>query len=73
MKGEASDVSGLGAKLDILIRLFAINAVASLESQKEKAVLLNKAGLTPKEIAQLLDSTPNTISVALSKDKKEKG
>ena len=33
---------------------------------KEKTILLNTVGLAPKEIAELLGTTPNTVSVALS-------
>lgn len=65
------DSGDLGTKLDILIRLLALGQVSSLKTLKEKAVVLQKAGLAPKEIAALCDSTPNAVSVALSAAKKE--
>ncbi len=53
-------------KLDVLIRLMAIGLTAD-KPQIEQIVLLNKANFQPKEIAGLLGTTPNAVSVALSK------
>ena len=53
-------------KLDVLIRLLAISMTAD-KSQGEQIVLLNKANFQPKDIASLLGTTPNAVSVALSK------
>ena len=58
-------------KLDTLVRLVA-TAVCAERSQKEKIKILGGAGLTPKEIAELLGTTPNTVSVALSAMRKSK-
>jgi DNA-binding NarL/FixJ family response regulator len=58
-------------RLDALIRLTAITMFKD-KSQKEKIAILNLAGLTPKEIADFLDTTSNTVSVALSSMKKDK-
>jgi hypothetical protein len=58
-------------RLDALIRLTAI-AMFKDKSQKEKIAVLNLAGLTPKEIAEFLDTTPNSVSVAISMMKKDK-
>ena len=58
-------------RLDALIRLTAITMFKD-KSQKEKIAILNLAGLTPKEIADFLDTTPNTVSVALSAMKRDK-
>jgi DNA-directed RNA polymerase specialized sigma24 family protein len=58
------------AKLDILIRLLALSAVSDNQPLRENAVRLQRAGLTPKEIAILCDTTPNTVSVALSTAKR---
>lgn len=63
----SDDVS---ARVNILINLMALNVTAQLSSLKEKAILLNRAGLSPKEIASLFGTTPNTVSVALSTAKK---
>jgi DNA-binding CsgD family transcriptional regulator len=64
------DVSDLSKKLDTLIRLQAALAVSQYESQKEKIIFLNGAGLPPKDIADILGTTSNTVSVAISNYKK---
>jgi DNA-directed RNA polymerase specialized sigma24 family protein len=71
MKDDVGKIAQVEAKLDTLIRLFAMTVMKGLGSVKEKAVALSKAGLSPKEIAALCDTTPNTISVALSQAKRE--
>jgi DNA-binding NarL/FixJ family response regulator len=48
-----------------LVALTAINLVAG-RKQQEQIVLLTKAGYEPREIAELLGTTSNTVSVALS-------
>lgn len=70
MKDSADGIARLEAKLDAVIKLLALSSVAG-KSLKESAVHLSKAGLAPKEIAALCDSTPNAVSVALSNAKKE--
>ena len=62
--------SNIEAKLDTLIKLFALLAAPETLSLKDRAVRLQKAGLAPKEIAALCDTTPNTVSVALSAAKR---
>lgn len=64
------DFSRMEAKLDQLIRLSALLLAKDLPSLKEKALILSRAGLPPKDIAALFDSTPNAVSVALSTAKK---
>jgi DNA-binding NarL/FixJ family response regulator len=61
----------LEAKLDTLIRLFALAAIEDKKSQKDQILFLHKGGLGSKEIAELLDTTRNTVSVAISTAKKE--
>ncbi len=58
------------AKLDTLIRLFALAVAPDTLSLKDRALRLQRAGLSPKEIAALCDTTPNTVSVALSAAKR---
>ena len=65
-----SDNSEVEAKLDVLIRLMALFVAPETLSLKERALRLTKAGLAPKEIAALCDTTPNTVSVALSAAKR---
>ena len=58
-------------KLEVLIRLTAIGLCAD-KSQKEKIQILDSAGLPPKHIAEMLGTTPNTVSVALAGLRKER-
>ncbi|MBK8457829.1 MAG: sigma-70 family RNA polymerase sigma factor [Phyllobacteriaceae bacterium] len=58
-------------KLDTLIRLQAHLAVSNLNSQKEKILFLSRAGISPREIADLLGTTANTVNVALSNARKD--
>ncbi len=58
-------------KLEVLIRLTAIGLCAD-KSQKEKIQILDSAGLPPKQIAEMLGTTPNTVSVALAGLRKER-
>lgn len=71
MKESEDGFARLEAKLDVLIRLFALTAVGG-KKLKESAILLSKAGMAPKDIAAICDSTPNTVSVTLSQAKREK-
>ncbi len=62
----------LEAKLDTLIKLTALSIGSGDEPVAERAVKLSRAGLAPKDIAAIYNTTPNTISVALSKAKRGK-
>ena len=72
MSSEGSDLSLVEEKLDILIRLMAFSITSNTSILGEKAQLLAKAGLAPKAIAALFDTTPNTVSVLLSSAKRNK-
>lgn len=61
----------LGEKLDILIRLQAATLVREMDTQKEKIAFLSQAGLSPSAIADLLGTSSNSVSVALSGLKKK--
>lgn len=69
---EAEAVERLEAKFDIMIKLLAMQLASGEQTVREKAILLSKAGLSSRDIAALCDTTPGTISVALSNAKKEK-
>lgn len=61
----------------ILFELKKISKLISLsitkdESQKQQIILLNSAGLSPKEIAELINTTSNNVSVTLNRSKKSK-
>lgn len=70
MKSNDSDFCRIEAKLDTLIRLLALIVASDNHSLKERAIRLQRAGLAPKDIAALCDTTPNTVSVALSSAKR---
>jgi DNA-directed RNA polymerase specialized sigma24 family protein len=69
---DDQDLQRVEAKLDTVIRLLALNVAVGEGTLKERAVRLQRAGLAPKEIAELCDTTPNTVSVLLAKAKAEK-
>ena len=52
-------------KLDMLIRLSAI-ALVDGKRQKDQVRVLSLAGMSPKEIADLIGTTPNSVNVALT-------
>jgi DNA-directed RNA polymerase specialized sigma24 family protein len=60
----------LQSELKRISRLLAI-ALAVGKKQSEQVILLSKAGLEPKEIAELIGTSANTVSVLLSKLRKE--
>lgn len=64
--------SEVSSKLDTLIRLSALNVVKGMETQKEKIVILSDAGFQPKDIAEILQTTSNTVSVALNAIRKDR-
>jgi len=64
-------VQALDRKIDVIIRLLAQNLVRDMKTQKEKILLLSSIGYKPIEIANFLGTTNNTVSVALTKAKKE--
>jgi hypothetical protein len=58
--------------LDELVRLQALEVRKRSASQVDAILELNKAGLGPTRIAELLGTTPGTVNVALAKAKKRK-
>ena len=59
-------------KLDKIIRLLAQGLLKDMKFQKEKILMLSSIGYRPIEIANLLGTSSNTVSVTLSEAKKEK-
>jgi CRP-like cAMP-binding protein len=53
------------AKLNNLLRVVAVSATKGMK-QIEQIALLDRVGFPPKEIADLLGTTSNTVSVALT-------
>lgn len=58
------------SKLDVIIKLMSF-AITQGKSQTEKIRLLSAAGFQPKEIAETIGTTPNTVRVTLTNLKKE--
>jgi hypothetical protein len=56
--------------LDEIARLLATLIRLQLETQADAIRELGKLGIGPKRIAELLGTTPNTVTVTLSKAKK---
>jgi len=69
MTTEVEVLERIEQQLATLIRLMALNVSPEDKPMVERAVRLQKAGLQPKDIAQLLASTPNAVSVALARAK----
>jgi len=64
-------------KLDLLVKLTTLSIVKDKDF-KEQVKLLSSVGFKPKEIADLLGTTPNSVRVTLSRirksaDKNKKG
>jgi len=59
----------LSRKLDLLVKLTAVNLVKDKKSE-EQIKLLSDQGFRPKEIAWLLGKTTNFVNVTLHKLKK---
>ena len=67
----AQDLRALEEKMDTLIKLVACGLVAD-KSQREQIEMLSRIGLSPKEIAGLIGTTSNTVSVMLTGLRKTK-
>lgn len=52
-------------RLDRLIRLIAFSLIEG-KKQKDQLLLLSRAGFEPKDIAEIIGTTPNTVRVGLS-------
>lgn len=61
---------GLEAKLDQLVRLTAVGITRGLP-RSEQVMVLAHAGLSVREIAEILQVKPNTVSVLLYSARKK--
>lgn len=59
----------ISSKLDTLVRLMTLLLING-KTQREQLLLLSKTGFQPKDIADILQTTPNAVRVALSKLRK---
>jgi DNA-directed RNA polymerase specialized sigma24 family protein len=53
-----------------IVRLLVIQLRRSSPNQSDLIIELDKAGFGPSRIAELVDTTPNTVQVALNRAKK---
>ena len=72
MSTDIVELHQIGGKLDTLIRLVATRVIADEENQADKALLLRRAGIGPKEIASICGTTAKSISVGLARAKKKR-
>jgi len=56
-------------KLDQVLRVLTISVTSGLK-QRPQIALLDRAGFLPKDIAKLLGTTSNTVSVELTRLRK---
>lgn len=56
--------------LDELVRLRVIDIKRSIGSQNDTILEMNRAGFNPSRIANLLGTTPGTVSTAIQRAKK---
>ncbi len=73
MKEDTGPIfANISTRLDQAVRLLAIS-IAADKKQREQISILSRAGLDRHEIAQILRTTPGTVSVELSALKKLSG
>ena len=56
--------------MSVVARLLAYDLTKDIETQKDRILLLNRLGLSRGEIAKVLDTTTNNVSVTISEAKK---
>ncbi len=61
----------ISQKLDILIRIIALSSMKDMTSTA-KIALLSQAGIAPKDIATILNTSQNVVNVRLSEMRKKK-
>ena len=65
-----SDLQQVIHRLDVLIKLVATGLLVE-KKQREQIKMLSNSGLAPKEIAELVGTTPNTVRVELTAIRKK--
>jgi hypothetical protein len=61
------EIEGISSQLDTLTRMAALLLVQNRQRLADQIDVLHRAGLQPKLIADLLETTPNTVSVQISR------
>lgn len=65
------DAGNLEAKLDVVIRLLALHLFTEGQTRWERALLLDKAGLSVREIARMCDAESGSIEQTISMAKSD--
>lgn len=68
---KEKQIQEISAKLDRFLRLLAVSVTFG-KSQNEQIRLLDNAGFQPKEIADIIGTTANTVRVGKAAMKKKK-
>jgi CRP-like cAMP-binding protein len=68
---EKELLRSIDARLEALLRLRLENHFDDDASTRDKAKLLNKMDFSNQEMAEIIGTTPNTISTTLSRLRKE--
>jgi DNA-directed RNA polymerase specialized sigma24 family protein len=71
MPKESAVKDAIAEKLELVVRLLAYLVAAEHDNLQDRAVTLTSLGLSPKEIARVCNTTPNTVSVRLVEAKKK--
>jgi hypothetical protein len=69
---ETTGITALSSFENRLTNLLALLLVKDMKNQGDQIGWLNRAGFKASEIAALLGTTPNTVSVMLYQQKKPK-
>ena len=69
---EEKNESKIIEKLDLLVKLTAIDVLKDKKTLKEKVELLDNLNLGPTEIAKILGTNKNNVSVMLNYLKKKR-
>ncbi len=74
MSGKNTDklLTNISYKLDTLIRLSALDLVNNIKLQRGKISILDEAGFTPKQIAEIVGTSNASVSQTLYAIKKER-
>jgi DNA-binding CsgD family transcriptional regulator len=71
-KMDELETQRVSSKLDAIIKLMVLSLTEG-KNQREQVRLLSGAGFPPKEIAETIGTTPNTVRVALSNLRRKTG
>ena len=69
---EQKQFEEIKEKIDVVIRLLALNLVKDSETNKDKIITLHSLGFKSTEIAKLLGIKANVVTATLSKFRRKK-